>query len=74
MARWTGVRLRDGSTISAPIVISNLAPDTTLTDLIATRNMFPAELRSRVSGRDHRASFVQIHFALDGLPEVRPAL
>src|ERR1700739_818757 len=29
----TGVRLRDGSTISAPIVVSNLSPDTTLTEL-----------------------------------------
>ncbi len=67
----TGVRLRDGSTITAPIVISNLAPDTTLTDLIAPEHV-PAELLSRVSGRDHRASFVQIHFALDGLPEFAP--
>ncbi|OCB36221.1 dehydrogenase, partial [Mycobacterium malmoense] len=64
----TGVRLRDGSTITAPIVVSNLAPDLTLTDLIAPEHV-PAELISRVSGRDHRASFVQIHFALDGLPE-----
>lgn len=67
----TGVRLRDGSTISAPIVVSNLSPDVTLTDLIAPEHV-PAELVSRVSGRDHRASFVQIHFALDGLPEFAP--
>ncbi len=32
----------------------------------------PARAFSRVSGRDHRASFVQIHFALDGLPEFAP--
>ncbi|CAM4321114.1 Phytoene desaturase (neurosporene-forming) [Mycobacterium basiliense] len=63
-----GVRLRDGSTITAPIVVSNLAPDITLTQLIAPEYI-PAEFISRVSGRDHRASFVQIHFALDGLPE-----
>jgi phytoene dehydrogenase-like protein len=67
----TGVRLRDGSTISAPIVVSNLSPDTTLTEFIAPEHV-PAELISRVSGRDHRASFVQIHFALDGLPEFAP--
>lgn len=67
----TGVRLRDGSTISAPIVVSNLSPDITLTELIAPEHV-PAELVSRVSGRDHRASFVQIHFALDGLPEFAP--
>ncbi|CAM3296598.1 dehydrogenase [Mycobacterium intermedium] len=67
----TGVQLRDGSTISAPIVVSNLSPDLTLTELIAPDHV-PAELISRVSGRDHRASFVQIHFALDGLPEFAP--
>lgn len=64
----TGVRLRDGSRITAPIVVSNLAPDVTLTDLIDAEHV-PPGLVSRLSGRDHRASFVQIHFALDGLPE-----
>ncbi|WP_374025975.1 phytoene desaturase family protein [Mycobacterium sp. HNNTM2301] len=64
----TGVRLRDGSRITAPIVVSNLAPDVTLTDLIDAEHV-PPQLVSRLSGRDHRASFVQIHFALDGLPE-----
>lgn len=67
----TGVRLRDGSTISAPIVMSNLSPDVTLTELIAPEHV-PASLASRVCDRDHRASFVQIHFALDGLPEFAP--
>lgn len=67
----TGVRLRDESTVSAPIVVSNLSPDITLTELIAPEHV-PAQLVSRVSGRDHRASFVQIHFALDGLPEFAP--
>src|SRR6185437_10714859 len=62
-----GVRLRDGSTLSAPIVVSNLSPDLTLTELIASEHV-PTELVSRVAHRDHRASFVQIHFALDGLP------
>ncbi|OBA60450.1 dehydrogenase [Mycobacterium sp. 1100029.7] len=66
--KTSGVRLRDGSTISAPVVVSNLSPDTTLTELIAPEHV-PPELVSRVSDRDHRASFVQIHFALDALPE-----
>ncbi len=66
-----GVRLRDGSTLSAPIVVSNLAPDVTFTDLVAAEHV-PAELLARLSGRDHRASFVQMHFALDGLPEFAP--
>ncbi|WP_156690088.1 phytoene desaturase family protein [Mycobacterium sp. Marseille-P9652] len=70
-AAVTGVRLRDGSTVSAPIVVSNLAPDVTLNDFIAPEHV-PAQLLSRLSGRDHRASFVQMHFALDGLPEFAP--
>lgn len=66
--RVTGVRLRDGSEITAPIVISNLSPDTTLTDLVGAEHL-PGDLVARMGDRDHRATFVQIHFALDGLPE-----
>src|ERR1700749_1001254 len=69
--RVTGVRLRDGSTISAPVVVSNLAPDLTLTDLVGA-DYLPADLIARLSGRDHRAAYVQIHFALDGLPQFAP--
>src|SRR5271156_2077921 len=50
----TGVRLRDGSTITAPVVVSNLSPDVTLTEMIAPEHV-PAELISRLSDRDHRA-------------------
>src|SRR6202008_204152 len=64
----TGVRLRDGSTISAPIVGSNLSPDVTLNELNDPEHV-PTEPVSRFSGRDPRASFVQIHFALDRLPQ-----
>jgi phytoene dehydrogenase-like protein len=67
----TGVRLRDGSTITARVVVSNFSPDLTLTELIAPEHV-PAQLVSRISARDHRASFVQLHFALDGLPEFAP--
>jgi phytoene dehydrogenase-like protein len=66
--RVTGVRLRDGSEITAPIVVSNLSPDLTLTELVGPDHL-PADLVARVGGRDHRAAFVQMHFALDGLPE-----
>src|ERR1700755_2659851 len=69
--RVTGVRLRDGSTISAPVVVSTLAPDLTLTDLVGA-DYLPADLIARLSGRDHRAAFIQMHFALDGLPEFAP--
>lgn len=69
--RVTGVRLRDGSEINAPVVVSNLAPETTLNDMVGAEHL-SSDLVARLSGRDHRASFVQIHFALDGLPEFAP--
>jgi phytoene dehydrogenase-like protein len=69
--RVTGVRLRDGSEISAPIVVSNLSPDLTMLDLVGAEHL-PADLVTRLGGRDHRGSFVQLHFALDGLPEFAP--
>lgn len=69
--RIAGVRLRDGSQIKAPIVVSTLSPDTTLLDMVGAERL-PADLASRLTGRDHRASFVQIHFALDGLPTFAP--
>jgi phytoene dehydrogenase-like protein len=70
-AHVTGVRLRDGATISAPVVVSNLAPELTLCDLVGPE-FLPTDLIARLSGRDHRAAFVQIHFALDGLPTFAP--
>jgi phytoene dehydrogenase-like protein len=66
--RVTGVRLKDGSQITAPVVVSDVSPDGTLLDLVGTEHL-PADLVTRLTDRDHRASFVQIHFALDGLPE-----
>ena len=66
--RVTGVRLHDGSVITAPVVVSNVSPDVTLTDLVGTENL-PGEWVIRLSGRDHRATFIQMHFALDGLPK-----
>src|SRR5260370_10717747 len=69
--RVTGVRLRDGSTISAPVVVSNIAPDLTLTDRVGAQYL-PADLIARWSGRDHRAAFIQMHFALDSVPEFAP--
>ncbi|GAY19416.1 NAD(P)/FAD-dependent oxidoreductase [Mycobacterium sp. shizuoka-1] len=66
--RVTGVRLRDGSVLTAPVVVSNLSPDLTLVDLVGSENL-PGNLVERLAGRDHRATFIQMHFALDGLPE-----
>ena len=66
--RVAGVRLEDGSTISAPIVISGIAPDLTVNGLVDS-NAVPADIRERFSRSDHRGSYLQMHFALDGIPE-----
>ena len=67
--RVTGVRLVDGEVIDAPIVVSNLDPTLTFTKL-----MDPAVVPDPLArpGRTRSTTappYVQIHFALDGLPE-----
>ncbi len=64
----TGVRLTDGDVITAPAVVSNLDLTSTLTRFM-DREAMPAELMARVDAIDHRAAWIQMHFALDGLPE-----
>jgi phytoene dehydrogenase-like protein len=66
--RVVGVRLTDGDTISAPVVVSNLDPTATFARLIDPE-LLPDALNRRVAALDHRAAYIQIHFALDGLPE-----
>jgi phytoene dehydrogenase-like protein len=66
--RVAGVRLVDGEVIGAPVVVSNLDPTATFTRLMDP-DVVPDPLRDRVNAIDHRAAYVQIHFALDGLPE-----
>ncbi|QRY46125.1 NAD(P)/FAD-dependent oxidoreductase [Mycolicibacterium boenickei] len=65
--RITGVRLEDGATITAPVVVSAIAPDTTVTKLIDPEAL-PSEVRERFTHIDHRGSYLQMHFALDGAP------
>lgn len=65
--RVTGVRLRDGSTVAAPIVVSAVAPDLTVTALLDA-GALPADVRDRYTRIDHRGSYLQMHFALDGIP------
>ncbi|MGW4098717.1 MULTISPECIES: phytoene desaturase family protein [unclassified Mycobacterium] len=65
--RITGVRLADGTAITAPVVVSAIAPDTTVTKLIDAEAL-PAEVRERFTRIDHRGSYLQMHFALDGAP------
>ena len=66
--RVGGVRLEDGTTITAPVVISGVAPDLTVNQLVASAAV-PDAIRERFSRIDHRGSYLQMHFALDGVPE-----
>jgi phytoene dehydrogenase-like protein len=66
--RVTGVVTEDGSRYDARVVVSAVAPDLTLTGLVA-RDAVGDEVRERLGRIDHRGSYVQMHFALDGVPE-----
>ena len=66
--RVTGVDLGDGNLVTAPVVVSNLDPTTTFTQLL-DREQLPAEFLQRIDAIDHRAAYFQVHFALNGLPE-----
>jgi phytoene dehydrogenase-like protein len=66
--RVVGVALGDGETIGAPVVVSNLDPTATFTQLL-DREALPEPFLQRVDAIDHRAAYFQIHFALNGLPE-----
>jgi phytoene dehydrogenase-like protein len=66
--RVTGVRLNDGSVITAPAVVSNLDLGTTMMKFM-DRERLPADLARRIDSIDHRAAYIQMHWALDGLPE-----
>jgi phytoene dehydrogenase-like protein len=54
--------------VTTPIVISGVAPDLTINGLVDP-NAVPADIRERFSRVDHRGSYLQMHFALDGIPE-----
>lgn len=66
--RVAGVRTESGDTFSAPIVVSSIAPDVTLNDLIDPA-VLPSEIRDRYSRIDHRGSYLQMHFALEEAPQ-----
>jgi phytoene dehydrogenase-like protein len=63
----TGVRTESGETLGAPIVVSGVAPDVTLNELIDPTAL-PADIRERYSRIDHRGSYLQMHFALEEAP------
>jgi len=66
--RVQGVRLGDGEVVTAPVVVSNLDPTVTFTRLLDPADL-PDTLTRRVQAIDHRAAYIQMHFALDALPE-----
>ena len=66
--RVEGVALSDGEVVTAPVVVSNLDPTATFTQLL-DRDELPEGFVRRIDAIDHRAAYLQMHFALDGLPE-----
>jgi phytoene dehydrogenase-like protein len=66
--RVEGVALADGEVVTSPVVVSNLDPTATFTQLL-DRNGLPDAFAQRIDAIDHRAAYFQIHFALGGLPE-----
>lgn len=69
--RVTGVRTEAGETLHAPIVVSGVAPDVTLNEMIDPAAL-PADIRERYARIDHRGSYLQMHFALDEAPVFAP--
>lgn len=66
--RVSGVVLDGGERIGSTTVVSAVAPDLTLNTLV-TAGAVDAGLSTRLDRIDHRGSYVQMHFALDGVPE-----
>src|SRR5246127_215892 len=63
----SGVRTEAGETFTAGIVVSAIAPDVTLNELIDPAAL-PADIRERYARIDPRGSYLQMHFALDEAP------
>ena len=64
--------LADGEVVSAPIVVSNLDPTATFTQLL-DRDALPEAFARRVDAIDHRAAYFQMHFALERPARSTPA-
>lgn len=67
----TGVRLRDGSVITAAQVFSNADPKRSLLGLIDP-GVLPAKLIRDVQNIDTRGSMARIHLLIDELPQYLP--
>ncbi|RAU97801.1 phytoene desaturase family protein [Mycolicibacter senuensis] len=66
--RVTGVCTEAGERLTAPVVVSAVAPDLTITGLLDPAAV-PDDVRARYARTDHRGSYLQMHFALDEAPE-----
>jgi len=66
--RVRGVAMGDGEVATASVVVSNLDPTATFTQLLDP-DALPEGFRRRIDAIDHRAAYFQVHFALGGLPE-----
>ena len=66
-----GVELGDGEVATAPVVVSNLDPTATFTQLLDPDVAAPRPSPAGSTAIDHRAAYFQAHFALRGLPEYR---
>lgn len=67
----TGVRLADGSVITARQIFSNADPKRSLLKLIEP-GVLPAKLVRDVEGIDTRGSMARIHLLIDELPQYLP--
>ena len=65
--RATGVRLQDGSTVEAEVVMSNADPARTLGSLLPMARA-PGNLHERAKAHDVRGSMARIHVLIDELP------
>jgi phytoene dehydrogenase-like protein len=63
----TGVALRDGSEISADLVLSSLDPWTTFIDLVGPDDL-PADYVRKVREINFNLGYIQAHLTLDGEP------
>ncbi|MEO7981396.1 MAG: NAD(P)/FAD-dependent oxidoreductase [Sporichthyaceae bacterium] len=70
--RATGVALRDGTELSAPVVVSALDPRRTFTELVDPREL-PSDLVESIDRFRFQGTSAKVNFALDSLPTF-PAL
>lgn len=65
--RVSGVVTSDGRRYDSPVVVSAIDPGITVCGLVG--EAAPGDVRQRLTAVDHRGSYVQMHFALNGAPE-----